>query len=509
VSATAAMMLAMALPLLASVLVVLIGDRSPNARDGSMVFIAAVTFSLVAGLYKVVTAGVAPGFEVVELLPGITLAFEIEPLGLLFAMVASGLWILTTIYAVGYMRGHAEENQTRFFTCFGLAIFGALGVAWSRNMFTLFIFYEFLTLSTYPLVTHSGTEEARRSGRIYLGILFSTSVGMLLFGTVWVHQIAGTTEFTPGGVLAGPIAAGAMPEALLPVLVGLFMFGTGKAALMPFHRWLPNAMVAPTPVSALLHAVAVVKAGVFTILKVTVYLFGIDLLATTGASIWVGYAAAFTILASSVVALQLDNLKARLAYSTISQLSYIILGACTATAMGVIGGGMHIAMHAMGKITLFFCAGAIMVGAHKKNISEMDGLGRQMPVTMFAFFIGSICIIGLPPMGGSWSKWYLALGAAEAHQLPLVATLMASSLFSIGYLMPVVARAFFMAPAAAGHDDHHDEHHGEHHGGSVHKLPFDLAPTACLVPLSLTALGCIALFFYAEDIYALLLPITG
>ncbi len=495
-----AMILALGLPLLASLLVVLIGERSPDARDGSMVLVAAATFGVVLSTVAGVAGGGRPGFDVIEVLPGLSLGFSAEPLGTLFAMVASGLWILTTIYAIGYMRGHEEAHQTRFFACFGLAIFGALGIAWARNMFTLFIFYELLTLSTYPLVTHAGTPEARRAGRIYLGILFTTSVCLLLFGTVWVWQLAGTLDFTPGGVLAGALADGRLSPSLLPVLVGLFMFGIGKAALMPFHRWLPNAMVAPTPVSALLHAVAVVKAGVFTVVKVVVYLFGVDLLARTGASIWVAYAAAFTVLAASVVALRLDNLKARLAYSTISQLSYIILGACTATAAGVIGGGMHIAMHAVAKITLFFCAGAIMVGAHKTEVSQLDGIGRKMPVTMLAFFLASVSIIGLPPMGGSWSKWYLAMGAAEAGQLPLIATLMISSLLSIGYLMPVVARAFFMPPPP--------EHHGGHHGGSVHRLPFDLAPTACLLPLSLTALGCVALFFYAEDLYALLTPIV-
>jgi multicomponent Na+:H+ antiporter subunit D len=419
---------------------------------------------------------------------------------MLFALVASGLWPLTTLYAAGYMRGHHEVNQTRFFTFFAVAICGALGVAFARNMFTLFVMYEFLTLSTYPLVTHHGNDAAKRAGRIYLGVLFTTSVGLLLFGTVWTWVLCGTLDFTPGGVMAGRV-----DHALVPVLLGLFVFGTGKAAVMPFHRWLPAAMVAPTPVSALLHAVAVVKAGVFTVLKVVVYLFGIDFLAETGASVWLGYVAAFTILSASVIALTKDNLKARLAYSTISQLSYIVLGAALATGAGVLGGGMHIAMHAVGKITLFFCAGAIMVASHKKKISEMDGLGRVMPVTYFAFFIGSVSIIGLPPMGGSWSKWFLAMGAFDAGQIPLVITLMLSSLLSIGYLMPVVARGFFLPAKAGAHGEHHGEHHGDgHHGGGIHE-----APLACVIPLSITAAGCLALFVFAEDIHALLLPIVG
>jgi multicomponent Na+:H+ antiporter subunit D len=238
----------------------------------------------------------------------------------------------------------------------------------------------------------------------------------------------------------------------------------------------------------------VVKAGVFTVLKVVVYIFGIDLLAETGASQWLMAVAGFTILASSVIALTKDNLKARLAYSTISQLSYIVLGAAMATTAGVIGGGMHIAMHAVGKITLFFCAGAIMVGAHKTDISTMDGLGRRMPWTMGAFFLGSLSIIGLPPFGGSWSKWYLLMGAVDSDQYIYMAILMISSLLSIGYLMPVVARAFFL-PEKPDPDGHHHDH-GE-------------APFLCVMPPVVTAVGCVLLFVFAEDLHNLLTPIVA
>ena len=403
---------------------------------------------------------------------------------MVFAMVASGLWIVTTFYAIGYMRGHHEENQTRFYICFAIAISGAIGVAFAANVFTLFVFYEAITLSTFPLVTHAGTEKARNAGRMYLGILMGTSIAFLLLAMVWTWLAAGTTDFRPGGILAGAVGGGQ-----LIALLALYAFGTGKAALMPFHRWLPAAMVAPTPVSALLHAVAVVKAGVFTVLKVVVYIFGIDLLADTGAGQWLTWVAAFTIIAASCVALTKDNLKARLAYSTISQLSYIVLGAALATTAGAIGGGMHIVMHAFGKITLFFCAGAIMVGAHKKEISEMDGLGRRMPFTYLAFFLGAMSVIGLPPMGGSWSKWFLLLGTAEGGQWVMMVVLMASSLLSIGYLMPVVVRGFFR-PAPA--DDHG-------HGDGIHE-----APLLCVAPPVLTAIGGIVLFFYAEAIWGLL-----
>ena len=287
---------------------------------------------------------------------------------------------------------------------------------------------------------------------------------------------------------------------------------------MPFHKWLPTAMVAPTPVSALLHAVAIVKAGVFTVLKVAVYIFGVDFLAETGASEWLMYVAGFTLMSSSIIALTKDNLKARLAYSTISQLAYIVLGASLATAAGVMGGGLHIAMHAVGKITLFFCAGAVYVALHKKKISTMNGIGKQMPFTMGAFFLGSLCIIGLPPAGGSWSKLYLILGALEAEKMIFVVVLCVSSLLSIAYLMPVVYRAFFLPldPDDHHHDDHGDDDHGSDHGHGAHGASrgdgfwanVNEAPLFCVVPLCLTAVGSLAIFFYTQEIYDLLLPIT-
>jgi multicomponent Na+:H+ antiporter subunit D len=473
---------------LAGIVLIVLFRRWPNLRETASLLTATSLFAVVSAvILPAVLAGARPRLDLVEVVPGLDLAFEVEPLGMLFALVASGLWIVTALYAIGYMRGHNEENQTRFYICFALAISGAVGVAFAANVFTLFVFYEAITLSTYPLVTHHGTEAAKRAGRVYLGILMGTSVAFLLFALVWTYLATGTTEFRPGGILAGRVDGWH-----LVALLALYAFGTGKAALMPFHRWLPAAMVAPTPVSALLHAVAVVKAGVFTVLKVIVYIFGIDLLAATDASRWLTWVAAFTIIAASIVALTKDNLKARLAYSTVSQLSYIVLGGALATSAGVLGGGMHIAMHAMGKITLFFCAGAILVGAHKSEISTMDGLGRRMPFTFGAFLLGSLSVIGLPPMGGSWSKWYLVLGAVDAERAAMVVVLMASSLLSIGYLMPVVGRGFFRPPPDDGGHDHES-------GGGIREAPF-----LCVLPPVLTGIGCVVLFFYAEKIYALL-----
>lgn len=483
------------IPVVGAVLVGLTG-RNPNLREGMTAIASLATFGCVAALVPAVVSGDLPELVVFEaMLPNVPLAFRVEPLGMLYALVAAGLWPITSAYAVGYMRGHHEENQTRFFVCFALAIFAALGIAFAANLGTLFLFYEVLTLSTYPLVTHHQTPEAKRAGRVYLGILIFTSITFLLLAVAWTYAAAGTLDFRIGGILSGKVAPVAVP-----FLLGLYAYGCGKAALMPLHRWLPNAMVAPTPVSALLHAVAVVKAGVFAILKIVVYVFGLDMLRDGGASEWLMAVAGFTILASSLIAFTKDNLKARLAYSTISQLAYIVLGAALATPDGVLGGGLHIATHAVGKITLFFCAGAILVASHKKNISEMDGLGRAMPWTFAAFTIGAVSIIGLPPMAGSWSKWLLALGSADGNAI-YIAVLMVSSLLNIGYLMPIPIRAFFFDPPK---HDAHDDHHGDHDAHEQGE-----APLACVVPLCLTAAGCLILFFFADRIVDLLRPIVG
>ncbi|MEM6793940.1 MAG: proton-conducting transporter membrane subunit [Acidobacteriota bacterium] len=462
----------------------LLGERRRNLREAATLVTASGLFAVVAAvLLPAVRAGARPRLELVEVLPGLELAFALEPLGLVFALVASGLWILTSIYAIGYMRGHGEDHQTRFFVCFALAIAGALGVAFSANFFTLFVFYEAITLSTYPLVTHSGSEKAMRSGRVYLGILMGTSIAFLLFALVWTQLAAGTTEFRPGGILAGKVS-----DARLPILLALFAFGTAKAALMPFHRWLPAAMVAPTPVSALLHAVAVVKAGVFTLTKVVVYVFGLDLLRGTGAAQWLVAVAAFTLLSASVVALFQDNLKRRLAYSTISQLAYIVLGAALVSERAVVGAGLHIVTHAFGKITLFFCAGAILVGAHRAEISRLDGLGWRMPWTFGAFAVGSLSIIGIPPFAGAWSKWLLAGGALDSDNAPILGLYMLSSLLAIGYLMPVIGRAFARPSPEEDPESPHEVHE----------------PLLCVLPPVLTAAGCLALFFAADPLVALL-----
>lgn len=477
----------MLLPVVGACCVLLLRNN-PNARETATLITGAVTFTQVLRLLSMVRAGEFPALHVLEVLPGVDLAFEVEPLGMVFALVAGFLWPITSLYAIGYMRGHHEENQTRFFFFFAIAIAGAMGVAFSANLFTLFVFYEFLTFCTVPLVTHHQSEEAKKSGRTYLGILLTTSVAFQLVAIIWTWVLAGRLDFVEGGILAGTASSG-----ILGAILVLYVYGVGKAALMPFHRWLPAAMVAPTPVSALLHAVAVVKAGVFTVLKISVYVFGLDLLQDLATADFLAWAAAATIILGSLVAFKKDNLKARLAYSTISQLSYIVLGAMLANPLGIIGGGMHIAMHAFGKITLFFAAGAIMVAAHEKKISRMHGLGRTMPITFGAFLVGSLSIIGLPPAGGSWSKWFLGMGTLEAGQVGLLCVLMLSSLLGLYYLLEVPVKAFFFPPPE-------DAHHGE---------GIKEAPLPSLIAICVTATATVGLFFWPDLFHELMTMVVS
>ena len=465
------MMLAAALviPAAAAALIALC-DRRPNLRETISLAAAALTFVVIMLLAPEVLQGARPRVLLGEMLPGLALVLELEPLGLLFALIASGLWFVSGVYSIGYMRANAEAHQTRFYVCFALAIGCAIGVALAGNLLTLYLFYEALTLITWPLVTHHGDAEARRGGRTYLGLLLASSLLFLLPAIAITWALGGTLEFRPGGILGGEIS-GAAAAALL----ALYAFGIGKAALMPLHRWLPAAMVAPTPVSALLHAVAVVKAGVFSIVKVIVYVFGLDFAADAFA--WLPWAAGFTIVAASVVALRSDNLKRRLAYSTVSQLSYVVLAAAILTPLSIAGAVLHIAAHAFGKITLFFAAGAVYTAAHKTEVSQLDGLGRRMPWTFAAFGIGALSMIGLPPAAGFVAKWYIVSGAAAAEHWLALGVITASTLLNAGYFLPIVYRAFLREPD--------DEEHGE-------------APWTMVAALLATAALTIVMFFWAD-----------
>lgn len=500
ISPELAIVLSLALPL-AGCLAIWLLDKAPNLREAATLVTGLVLLDLAIVVFAAVGAGGRPSVEFFEAMTGAPIAFRAEPLGALFGLIASGLWLVNSLYSIGYMRGHRETNQTRFYMSFAIAISSAMGVAYAANLFTLFVFYEILTLSTFPLVTHKGDDKARHGGRVYLGVLLATSIGLFLPAIIWTYVIAGSTDFTIGGLLsrhvdeAGPVVG---------VLLGLYAFGIGKAALMPVHPWLPNAMVAPTPVSAFLHAVAVVKAGVFSILKIAIYIFGIDFLRETGASIPYLWIAAGSILLASAIAMHKDNLKARLAYSTVSQLSYVTLGAMLATPMGVMGGAVQIAAHALGKMTLFMCAGAIMVATHKENISEMRGLGRSMPITFGAFFIGAMSIIGLPPLAGSWPKFFLMLGAVDAEKLAIIAVLIVSSILNVVYLLSVPVQAFYLSPETEGGKARGA---GETGAAAIDWRNLKEAPLLCVLPPVLTAIGALLLFFFADPLFSYLAPI--
>ncbi|MCA1939949.1 MAG: monovalent cation/H+ antiporter subunit D family protein [Caenispirillum bisanense] len=485
----------LATPLIGGVGIALAG-RQPNVREGVTLVTAGALMWQVWSLLPEVLAGGRPSVTLFEVVPDVPFAFAVEPLGMLFAAVASGLWIINSIYSIGYMRGNREHKQTRFYICFAIALASAMGIAFAGNLFTLFVFYEALTLSTYPLVTHNENTEARRGGRTYIGILITTSIALLLTAIVWTWVLTGTTDFRPGGILTGAIEG---PE--IGLLLFLFMFGIGKAALMPIHRWLPAAMVAPTPVSALLHAVAVVKAGVFTVVKVIVYVFGIDLLANAPSAEWLLYASGASIIIASLIALRQDNLKRRLAYSTVSQLSYVTMAAAILAPLSIMGATLHIAAHALGKITLFFAAGSIYTAAHKKKVSELDGIGRRMPWTMAAFAIGSLSMVGVPPTAGFISKWYMLLGAYDRQAWFAIGVITLSTLLNAAYFLPIVYAAFFKKEkrdhhADAGHGHGPDHDHGE-------------APLPIVLALSATALGTVALFFLAEGPLALARQVVG
>ncbi len=481
-----AILLALGIPLAGAVLIAL-ADRRPNLRETVTLVTSALLLLTVLQLLGPVLAGERPQALLGEVLPGVAIRFEVEPLGMLFGLVAALLWPINSLYSIGYMRANQEKHQTRFYICFAIALGAAMGVAFAGNLFTLFIAYEALTLSTYPLVTHKGSEDAIRAGRTYLGILLATSIGPLLLAMLWTWSAAGTLDFTTGGILAGRVEG-----AELGILLALYMFGIGKAAIMPVHRWLPAAMVAPTPVSALLHAVAVVKAGVFTVVKVVLYVFGLDLLQAEPSAHWLPAVAGFTIIVASVIALRANNLKRLLAYSTVSQLSYVVFAAAILAPLSVLGAIMHIAAHAFGKITLFFAAGSIYTAAHKTEVDQLDGIGRRMPWTMGAFAIGALSLIGIPPCVGFVSKWYIMAGALAEDRLLVAAVILTSTLLNIAYLMPILHRAFFRD---APRDDHHAAH-GE-------------APLPMVIAMTLTASGTVAAFFFPDVFLELARGLAG
>ena len=479
-SSANAILAALALPLVGALGIALAARIGSNVREAVTLLTASALAWTVWGLLPELMAGGRPSARLFEVVPGIEIAFRVEPLGMLFAALASLLWIINSIYSIGYMRGNRESHQTRFYIFFAIALSATMGVAFADNLFTLFLFYELLTLSTYPLVSHKGDAKTVQSARTYLGILLTTSIGLFLPAIIWTYFVAGTGTFTPGGILEGKLEGPAVG-----LLLGLFVFGIGKAAVMPVHRWLPAAMVAPTPVSALLHAVAVVKAGVFTVTKVIVYIFGIDFLFAEPSGGWLLYVTAFTVIAASVVALRQSNLKRMLAYSTIGQLSFVLMAAAILKPLAEIGAAVHMVAHGFGKITLFFAAGAIYTASKKTEIFQLRGIGRRMPWTMTAFTIGALSMIGVPPTGGFVSKWYILAGAFQAENYIAIATIVVSTALNAAYFLPIIYLAWFATEDTALANEH-----GE-------------APFAAVLALTLTAALTLAFFFFNSPLLIL------
>ncbi|MGN0732704.1 MAG: monovalent cation/H+ antiporter subunit D family protein [Emergencia sp.] len=430
--------IAVGIPMFAAALIMVCGDKvRPNTRESVTIAASILMAVTVFSMALPVLAGKTWDITVMEIADGINLHFKTDAMGMVFACVASGLWIVTSIYSIGYMRGHGEKNQTGYFAAFAMCLCGAIGICFAANLLTFFIFYEILTVATYPLVVHYRDNKGRKSGRKYLA--YTLASGQLFFaGIVYVYALTGTTEFVAGGFLQGKIEGGAALVLFMLMIAG----GAVKAGVMPLHSWLPSAMVAPTPVSALLHAVAVVKAGAFCVIRVMGYTFGPELCRSCGASNIMCWLAVFTILVSSLIAIQKDNLKARLAFSTVGQLSYIVLGVAVMTPAAMTGAVYHIVAHACMKITLFMCAGAVFVTTHKSEVSEMRGLGRRMPVTMAVFTAASLGIAGMPFLVGFVSKMNIMAGALEAGKPLFAAVLVASALLSLTYLVPVSYMAF-------------------------------------------------------------------
>jgi multicomponent Na+:H+ antiporter subunit D len=458
------------LPAALAIPLIVLARRRPALREGVSVLAAVAQTAVVAAILPSVLAAEAPTWRPLELAPSIFLELRADALGTLFALVASALWVATTIYSIGYTRAENEQRLTRYFASFALCLLSTVGIAFAGNLLTFYFFYEVLTVAGYPLVIHRQTPEARRAGRVYL--LYTLSGGVALLAAVaWTFSLAGTTDFVAGGI-------GALASASVPVLWGLcvlFFIGCGvKAAVVPLHTWLPVAMVAPTPVSALLHAVAVVKAGVFAFARVTGFVFGPDVLRDIGAATALAWVAAATIVLASIAALAQDNLKRLLAFSTVGQLSYVVLGVALGTPAAFAGGVMHLASHAVLKITLFFCAGAIAATAHVDRVSQLTGVGRRMPLTLGAFAAAAFMLVGLPPGVAFVSKWRLLTGAVDAGSWVAAGALLASAVLNIGYFAPIVLRAF--APAAPGT------------ASGVHE-----ASPAMLVPLLCTAAAGLAL----------------
>ena len=482
---------------LAGAILVMLSGRKPNLRETWSVLAALTMFGIIASMITTVAPaplglGKSIVYPLFKIVPGVTITLRVDAFSMIFALAASFLWIIAAFYSMGYMRGLKEHAQTRFNACFALALFSAIGVAFSDNFLTLYLFYEIVSISTYPLVAHHQDEESYEGAKKYIIYLTTTAKGLILPSMILIYVLTGSLDFAHD-IHQGVFAPGTN-AVLVTILYICCILGFAKNGIMPFHNWLPSAMVAPTPVSALLHAVAVVKVGVFCTTRVMLYVFGVDLMHALNLGVPTAYFVSFTILTASVIALSKDNLKARLAYSTVSQLSYIVLGVSLLTLDGIQGGLVHIANHAFSKITLFFCAGAIYVATHKKSISEMSGLGRTMPFTFGAFAIASLSMIGAPPVAGFVTKWKLLVGAMEmpSQSMGILLILLASTMLNVAYFAPVTYRAFFGRRPA-----------GEAYEGIKE------APLTMVIPLMIAAIISVVIGIYPDFFMIFVKAVTG
>jgi len=461
-----------------------------NIRESITMVASVLCFSIVLSMAPIVLEGKVIRCHLLTVAPGIVFSYKVDAFGLIFAITSSCLWILVSLYSIGYMRALKEHAQTRYFFMFALAIFAAVSMAMSENLITFYIFYETLTASTYWLVAHHEDEEAFFAGRKYLAYLL-TSGWILFTATALTYTLTGTTDFVPNGILSLDSA----PPLILMILFVLFLMGFFKAAWMPFHSWLPTAMVAPTPVSALLHAVAVVKAGVFGIVRIVCYIYGIDLMSELGLGLILASLASFTMIVGSFFAIGQDNMKRRLAFSTISQLSYIIFGVALLSPFGITGAMIHIPFHGFMKITLFLCAGAITVATGKTEISQMRGIGRRMPITMIAFTICAIGMCGAPPICGFISKWYLCFGTLQAGLPIFLGVILTSSLLDVIYFFPIIRTAFFEEPV--------ETDGGEREGKERNKETERPIYLFMVVPLAITAIFSIIFCLFPRTFHIL------
>jgi len=431
-------LIAVLAPMIGAALILMTGNKRPNLREFWTLLASVVQFMAVYGMIPQITQGQTLRFTLVPIGKALALELRVDAFGMIFALLASFLWILVSVYSIGYMRNLKEHAQTRFYFCFAMALSGAAGVALSGNLLTLYMFYEILTISTFPLVAHKETPEALRAGRKYLVYLL-TGAGFVLFSIAGTYYLTGSLDFVAGGFVSGRGSG-----EILRIVFAAFIIGFGtKAAIMPLHEWLPSAMVAPTPVSALLHAVAVVKAGVFCCLRVIFYVYGPKTLNDLNLWIILATVVSFTVIVANLYALTQDNLKRRLAFSTVNNLAVIILGASLITFDSVRGALLHLPFHGFMKITLFMCAGSIYVATKKELISEMDGIGRKMPLTMAAFTVAAAGLVGIPPVCGFLSKWFLSLGALQSGEILFLFVFLVSALLDAAYFFPIIFNAFF------------------------------------------------------------------